>query len=367
MAINFPSTLGQPTDGTFTYQVAGLTYSWNGESWTAAGGGATATDLTVFSVTNASASGGGALAYNNSNGVFTFTPPNLTGLNSDTLQTVTNRGATTSNNITFSDNVELRFGALTGGDLFITHLSSSNNSLIRNRNSSGSFIIDTVTGSPIELRLSSGGEKMGVFNPNGSVELYYDNEKKLETTTEGVTITGSAGNNNLQVDGDALVFGGLTAGGLSYPTSVGTSGQALTSDGAGNVVWGDVATTGLQSRGTVSVTQSINSGSSANISFTTPKTYVLYSIQTSHAAWVTLYMDTTSRTNDASRSETTDPTPGSGVLAEVITSGAVTQWITPGTICFNSASGTTTYAKVVNKSGSTANVQVTLTYLQLEG
>ena len=40
MAINFPSTAGQNTDGTFTYVVAGITYSWNGESWTAAGSGA---------------------------------------------------------------------------------------------------------------------------------------------------------------------------------------------------------------------------------------------------------------------------------------------------------------------------------------
>jgi hypothetical protein len=68
MAINFPATLGQPTDGTFTYVAAGITYSWNGESWTAAGSGATATDLTVFSATNASASGGGSLAYNSNTG-----------------------------------------------------------------------------------------------------------------------------------------------------------------------------------------------------------------------------------------------------------------------------------------------------------
>ena len=79
-----------------------------------------------------------------------------------------------------------------------------------------------------------------------------------------------------------------------------------------------------------------------------------------------MYTDTTSRTNDASRSETTDPTPGSGVLAEVITTGATTQLITPGTICFNSTGSTTTYAKIVNKSAFTANVQVTLTYVKLE-
>ena len=78
MAINFPATAGQPTDGTFTYVAAGITYSWNGESWTAAGSGATATDLTVFSATTASP-GTASLAYNSNTGEFTFTPPDLSG------------------------------------------------------------------------------------------------------------------------------------------------------------------------------------------------------------------------------------------------------------------------------------------------
>ena len=48
MAINFPSTAGQPTNGSYTYTVAGISYSWNGESWVAAGAGASATDRTLF-------------------------------------------------------------------------------------------------------------------------------------------------------------------------------------------------------------------------------------------------------------------------------------------------------------------------------
>ena len=122
----------------------------------------------------------------------------------------------------------------------------------------------------------------------------------------------------------------------------------------------------MQPRKTAQVTQVIASNAAANVSISTAKGFVLYSIETSHAAWVTLYSDTASRTADASRSETTDPTPGSGVLSEVITTGATTQLITPATICFNSSPTATTYAKVVNKSGSTTNVTVTLTYLQIE-
>jgi len=115
-------------------------------------------------------------------------------------------------------------------------------------------------------------------------------------------------------------------------------------------------------------TSSIANNASANITITAAKTYALQKIQTSAAAWVTLYTDTTSRSNDSSRNETTDPTPGSGVIAEAITTGAATQLVTPGLIGFNNdgTPSTNVYLKVVNKSGSTQAITVTLHYLPLE-
>ena len=109
MAINFPSTAGQATDGSYTYTVAGITYAWNGSSWAAAGAGASATDRTLFSVTQ-NAAGTAALSYNSNTGVFSYTPPDLSSYatqswvtgqgyltaEADTLQTVTARGATTN-------------------------------------------------------------------------------------------------------------------------------------------------------------------------------------------------------------------------------------------------------------------------------
>ena len=346
MAINFPSTAGQATDGSYTYTVAGITYAWDGTSWEAAGAGASATDRTLFSVTQ-NAAGSAALSYNNNSGVFSYTPPDLSGYlttEADTLSSVRSRGNTTGGNIYFGDNQSAWFGdgvnPGVAGDLQI--YSGGTTSFIEERTSalriySNDLYLQDYSNAKVYLRAQA----------SGSVQLNYNNSTKFETTNTGATLTGA-----------------LTAGGLTYPTTNGTSGQVLTSDGAGNVSWATPG--GLQSRTTAQVTQSIANGAAANVSITTPKTYVLYSIQTSHAAWVTLYSDTASRTADASRAETTDPTPGSGVLAEVITTGAATQLITPGTICFNSSAAGTTYAKIVNKSGSTANVSVTLTYLQLE-
>ena len=126
---------------------------------------------------------------------------------------------------------------------------------------------------------------------------------------------------------------------------------------------------GLQSRTTGSSTaSSLANNAAADLTITAAKTYALHKIQTSHAAWVTLYTDTTSRTQDASRTESTDPVAGSGVIAEVITSDGATQKITPAAMGYNDdgTPSTNAYVKVVNKSGNTANLTVTLHFVALE-
>ena len=348
MAINFPSTAGQATDGSYTYTVAGIVYAWNGSSWEAAGAGASATDRTLFSVTQ-NAVGTAALSYTSGTGVFSYTPPDLSGYltaEADTLGTVTGRGNSTTSGITLSTSNLILDSA---SDQRIQHnVSGTETSKIIFRStgaidlyaSTGINFFATSGSSPINRRLK--------LLTTGGVQVEYRSSTKLETTAAGVTVTGA-----------------LTAGGLTYPTSNGTNGQVLTSDGAGGVTW---TAGGLQSRTTASVTQSIANAGSSDVSITTPSGYALLSIATSHAAWVTLYSDTTSRTNDSTRAITNDPLPGSGVLAEVITTGNTTQLITPGVICFNSggAGQNTTYAKIVNRSGSTNNIQVTLTYITIE-
>ena len=198
---------------------------------------------------------------------------------------------------------------------------------------------------------------------DGQHGSYYTNAGNLNAgTVPSARLTGVY---NIDVSGSAGSLGALTNI-TDVAIAVPSNGQVLQYNGANWVNATLTGTTGLQSRTTAAASQSIANGAAGNLSITTTKTYVLYSIQTSHAAWVTIYDSTTSRTNDASRSELTDPLPGSGVLAEVITTGATTQIITPGTICYNTAANNQTYMKVVNKSGATNTITVTLTYLQLE-
>ena len=131
----------------------------------------------------------------------------------------------------------------------------------------------------------------------------------------------------------------------------------------------NVITQGLSARKTASgTTASVANNTAADLTITAAKTYVLHQIETDKAAWVTLYTDDTSRTSDANRTELEDPVSGSGVIAEIVTVGPTQQKITPGTIGFNydATPSTNVYLKVVNKSGSTGTVKVTLTYLALE-
>jgi len=153
----------------------------------------------------------------------------------------------------------------------------------------------------------------------------------------------------------------LTAGsGISIDQSTGD--VTVTATGGGG--------SGLQSRTTVTgTTASIGVGATDNITVTAGRSYMLHKVGVSTAAWVRIYTDATNRTADASRLEVTDPDPGSGVVAEVITTGiSTTALMTPGVVGFNNdtPASTNVYLAVTNKGATTQTIDVTLHYLTLE-
>lgn len=179
----------------------------------------------------------------------------------------------------------------------------------------------------------------------------------------GVTASGTG----IVIKDDGVTVG--TAGTIDFGSNLSVSPISagivtITATGGGVGV-------GLSTRITSSTsTGSIGIGSTANVTFTGFKSYMLMKITTSDAAWVTLYTDTDSRTSDATRDETTDPSPGSGVIAEMSTNniGITTQLITPAIVGFNNdlTPSTNIYGKISNKTGVSTNITVTLTLLQLE-
>ena len=110
-------------------------------------------------------------------------------------------------NIYIRDGGKAKFG--TGEDLIIYH------------DGSNSYIDETATGSlilraspSIEFRKAGGTEKMLYAEPDAQVELYYDDVKKFETTSTGITVTGAC---------DATCFTGDS--GTSYGYTVNESGD----------------------------------------------------------------------------------------------------------------------------------------------
>ena len=274
MAINFPSTTNEPTDGSLTHTAAGVTWAWDGESWSAQG-----INL-AYSLPTASATTKGGIKVGN----------NLS-ISNDTLS------ATSSvNDLTDLSDVTVSGTPTTGY-------------VLKYDGSTWAPAADD-TGTTITAINDIGD--VSINNPQSQEVLSYDGSNWVNTSSGGTSLQGR------------------------------TTAQAST----GN----------------------INNNASANLTINAVKSYALLKIQTSHAAWVTLYTNVAARTSDSSRNETTDPLPGTGVIAEIITSDGAVQNITPGTIGWNddTTPSTNLYAKVVNKSGSSANITVTVHFVQIE-
>ena len=114
---------------------------------------------------------------------------------------------------------------------------------------------------------------------------------------------------------------------------------------------------------------SIAAGADGNVDITNGyKVYTLFKIKTSVASWVRVYCDAAKRTDDASRGLGNDPLPGSGVIAEVLTSTANEEvLITPGIMGFNNDNPRVNkiYLAINNRTGSATAVTVTLTVLKI--
>ena len=123
-------------------------------------------------------------------------------------------------------------------------------------------------------------------------------------------------------------------------------------------------------RGNVTgTTGSLAQNAIGNITITGHKSYLLMNVALSAAGWIRLYTDSASRTNDASRSVGEDPAPGSGVIAEVVTTASsLTQKISPFVPGGNmdATPSTNIYVAIQNLSSSTQTITATLTILKLE-
>ena len=177
------------------------------------------------SVTTAAASGGGTLAYNSGNGQFTFAPADLSNASNwdtaygwgdhsaagyltaeaDTLDSVTGRGATTSNTI--------QVGRIDIGSVSQSILPSGSNDVTFQNTVTGGGIFLRAAGN-VEISSYQGSRLLATETgavTTGGISLYYatgltTEVVRLTTTNSGLTINGSVelGTGNITTTGKLL-------------------------------------------------------------------------------------------------------------------------------------------------------------------
>ena len=165
-------------------------------------------------------------AYSVSGTTLTFSaaPPNGSSIEVEVGFTQAQIGST----LDFADNALLRLG--TGNDLQIVH------------DGSNSIIKDTGTGdlqiaaSTLEVKNAALNETMIKAIQDGSVELYHNNAKKLETVTGGVTVTGTV---------TATTFSGDLSGTINTGTTGTTQSASDNSTKIATTAYVDTAVTNL--------------------------------------------------------------------------------------------------------------------------
>ena len=437
MAIDFPATSGQATDGSYTHTASGITWGWDGTTWkaqgvtgsfvlpvassTQLGGIKVGSGLSITSevlsrdaialnglsdVTTGTISDGDVLKYSGTNSRWEAATDSTSAYTNAEVDTHLNKNTANSGEVLSWNGSDYDWVAQSGGgsSLTIQEEGSSLSTAATTLNFVGAGVTASGTGAVKTITIPGGGGGAGTptitwtLTANNQVDYVFSGDG-FPTSQNDPTLylirgqtykfVNNTGGHPFRIQSTGATVGGGTQYNSGVTNQDAGNGVTLTfvvpMDAPDTLYYQCTAHTAMF--GTISIlsqgssydsrqsfsqaTSSIADGAVDNMQITAFKTFALLKVQTSAAAWVTLYKDSSSRSADSGRNETTDPLPGSGVLAEVITTGAQTVAITPGVFGWNDdgpgTPGAITYAKVVNKSGSTQAITVTITAVKLEG
>ena len=107
-----------------------------------------------------------------------------------------------------ADNHKLEIGGATNGDLVLYHDGSE--SYIVNSNSGSNLILESASG----VDIKHGSETMARFRPDEEVQLYYNNNLRFTTTTNGVLVSSG------DISMDSSASGGLRIDGNGYSGAI---------------------------------------------------------------------------------------------------------------------------------------------------
>ena len=193
------------------------------------------TNVTISGATgavtiNASGGGGGSIAGISTTGTSHFANLQLTGITTGlNVSGVSTFGSHVRIPYSYGSNTNNRLKFGNGDDLQIYHNNADSHIA---HNGTGNLVIDS--DSSIEFEKYGTSEKLARFVSDGTVELYFNNSKKLETTNTGAVVTGILTATSFSGDGSALTGIAVTASSNVQATwNVGgdTSGYTFTGPG----------------------------------------------------------------------------------------------------------------------------------------
>ena len=173
------------------------------------------------------------------------------------------------NQLEFGDNAKAVFG--TGSDLSIYHTGSH------------SFIDDTGTGNlkvrSNNFRISNGDESKvyGTFTPT-SVDLYFNNTKRFQTSAGGAIVTGGLRATGIVTathgfTGNINSTGISTISGFTFPSTDGSEDQSLVTDGNGGLSFKTISGGGGATGAGTSLSTGITTATQGQTSFTAPNVF----------------------------------------------------------------------------------------------
>jgi hypothetical protein len=245
--------------------------------------------------------------------------------------------------------------------------------------------LNSVSGISISTNVSSSDVLIG----NGTNSLTITPGSRFNTNIDDIRILGGVQGQVLATDGQGNhVWTSSSGSGSSFVFKIagddstqiiinngetvkifGTNGISTATDTEGAVTISGESISSMQSRQTtLGTTPSITQGSVENLVIPGFKSYLLQSLQTSSAARVRIYTSVAARSADSARIQS-DPIPiNAGVIADIETLNNTTVLITPVIIGFNSESTPVEdiVLAITNNSGSTQQITITLSVLQLE-
>ena len=183
----------------------GTDYDWVAQA--SGGGGGGGSNLSDFSVTTNSV-GTAALSYDNTSGVFTYTPPDLSSYltsESDTLSDVVSRGSSAGGSINFDASQAITFATASNNNFEIYGSSNQKAYISHAQNNgaggAGDLVVIAKNGFHVYGGTSELSQYKGLEVSSGDVKLQYQGNTKLQTNATGVSITGSVNADSADIDG----------------------------------------------------------------------------------------------------------------------------------------------------------------------